>query len=309
MLHKSRRFKTVTLTILQVPLELVSLVPDGEHGAVRVSVNSFGYGGTNCHVILESLEQFTSGKGLYTTNEYTSADGTHTINGTVTSDAMNGANKSHEAQETDKDNAAPTYMPLVFPLSASSEAALDAMPVQIAKWLAGRDPSDSTLKDLSYTLACRRSLFRWRKAFVASDVAQLKASLESSVPRVSKTRVGSSARIAFVFTGQGAQWAGMGTELIASSQTFKMSIQESSRILHNLGCEWDLVQELSRPTAESRINESALAQPTTTILQMALVDMLAQFSVKPEFVVGHSSGEIAAAYAVGALTRECAVMS
>ncbi|KAL2170278.1 hypothetical protein VTG60DRAFT_5054 [Thermothelomyces hinnuleus] len=181
------------------------------------------------------------------------------------------------------------------------------MPGQLRKWLAGRrDVSDSDLRDLSYTLACRRSLFRWRRAVVASDLAQLTAALEE--PKPSKTRAAPSAKIAFVFTGQGAQWAGMGAELIASSQVFRESIQESSRILQALGCEWDLVQELSKPAAESRINESELAQPTTTIVQMALVDLLARFGVLPQFVVGHSSGEIAAAYAAGALGRREAVM-
>jgi len=198
-------------------------------------------------------------------------------------------------------------MPLVFPLSATSEAALDAMPGQLKKWLAGRDTSYSDLRDLSYTLACRRSLFKWRKAYVASDLAQFMTTLNE--PQVSKTRAAPAAKIAFVFTGQGAQWAGMGAELIASSQTFKRSIEESSRILKDLGCEWDLVQELRRPDAESRIHESELAQPTTTIVQMALVDMLADLSVRPKFVVGHSSGEIAAAYAVGALARDGAIMS
>ncbi|KAL2138415.1 hypothetical protein VTI28DRAFT_6849 [Corynascus sepedonium] len=289
---------------ISVPLELIPLVPNGEAGPVRVSLNSFGYGGTNCHVILESLEQFISSSKSSSVNKAASINGAvphpnaiafHQTNGVHTSNGTNGVNGTHERS-----------MPLVFPLSANSEVALDAMPGQIRKWLAGRDISDSDLKDLSFTLACRRSLFKWRKAFVASDLAQLTAALDE--PKISKTRAALSANIAFVFTGQGAQWAGMGAELIASSQSFKESIEESSRILRNLGCEWDLVQELSRPAAESRINESELAQPTTTILQMALVDMLAQFGVRPKSVVGHSSGEIAAAYATGILTREGAII-
>jgi acyl transferase domain-containing protein len=278
-----------------------------------VSLNSFGYGGTNCHVILESLEQFLSTQSPTTTNGTASVNGTAphpTANGSHGTNGINKANGTNGVNGTHKDDVASSAasdMPLIFPLSASSEAALDAMPGQIRKWLAGRDnTSDSDLRDLSYTLACRRSLFKWRKAFVASDLAQLTAALEE--PKFTKTRAAPAAKIAFVFTGQGAQWAGMGAELISASQTFRESIQESARILRSLGCEWDLVEELRRPGAESRINESALAQPTTTIVQMALVDMLAQFGVKPQFVVGHSSGEIAAAYAVGALSQEGAIM-
>lgn len=143
---------------------------------------------------------------------------------------------------------------------------------------------------------------------MASDSAQLAAALD--VPKISKTRAAPSAKIGFVFTGQGAQWAGMGVELMASSHIFRSSIDESSRILDNLGCEWNLEEELRKDAADgSRINESELAQPTTTIIQMALVDMLSYYGVKPQFVTGHSSGEIAAAYAAGALAREGAIMA
>lgn len=231
-------------------------------------------------------------------------NGTNGANGTNGTMGVNGTNRTNGING----HAVPTtIMPLVFPLSAGSEASLDAMPERIKKWLEDRNTSDSDLRDLSYTLACRRSQFKWRKAYVASDLTQLTAAL--SEPKVTKTRAAPSAKIAFVFTGQGAQWAGMGAELIASSPTFQHSIEESSRILKDLGCEWDLVQELTRADSGSRINESELAQPTTTITQMALVDTLAELGIRPKFVVGHSSGEIAAAYAAGVLGRDGAVKS
>ncbi|KAK2809395.1 Type I Iterative PKS [Emmonsiellopsis sp. PD_5] len=307
---------------ISVPLELLPLIPEGETGAVRVSLNSFGYGGTNAHMILESLEQFLSDNKTHLTsngingingangvNGVNGANGANGANGTNGTNDTNGINGSHGPPGIEVDDAASaSSMPLLFPLSASSEVALNAMPAQIREWLAGRDASASDLRDLSYTLSCRRSLFRWRKAFVASDLAQLVAALDER--KISKTRAAPSAKIGFVFTGQGAQWAGMGVELMASSHIFNNSIQESSRILKNLGCEWDLVQELGKQDADgSRINESELAQPTTTIIQMALVDMLAHYGIKPQFVAGHSSGEIAAAYAAGALARDGAVMA
>ncbi|KAM7184358.1 hypothetical protein V8F20_012255 [Naviculisporaceae sp. PSN 640] len=277
---------------ISVPLELVPLVPDGHPGAVRVSLNSFGYGGTNCHVILESLDQFLS-TGCFSN-----------INGSKIPNGINGTNGTERVNG----NSVPsTDMPFVFPLSASSEAALNAMPGQLKKWLEGCNASPSILRDLSYTLASRRSLFKWRKAYVASDLTQLITELGE--PKFTKTRAAPSCKIAFVFTGQGAQWAGMGAELMASSRAFRHSIDESSRILKALGCEWDLVHELTRRGGDSRINESELAQPTTTIIQMALVDALAELGIRPKFVVGHSSGEIAAAYAAGALDQEGAVKS
>lgn len=289
-------------------MELLPLSPKNNEDAVRVSVNSFGYGGTNCHVILESLDQFVSGNKTNGNAVRPITNGTNGVNGST--NGINGTNGTHHEVKDFEMNGArsASCMPLVFPLSASSEAALNAMPGQIQDWLADRDVSESDLEDLSYTLACRRSQFKWRKAFVSSDLTQLKEALGEQ--KVSKTRAAPTAKIGFIFTGQGAQWAGMGIELNESSSVFRSAIEESSQILESLGCEWNLVQELGKQATEgSRINESELAQPVTTIIQMALVDMLAHYDVKPHFVAGHSSGEIAAAYAAGALTRQGAVIA
>ncbi|KAI0391418.1 hypothetical protein F5Y17DRAFT_409960 [Xylariaceae sp. FL0594] len=309
---------------ISVPLDLVPLLPEGAKGAHRVSLNSFGYGGTNCHVVLESLDQYLSDHKGYVTNglangytngvnghsstnldETNGTQHTNGTNGVHLTNGTNGTNGNHVAEV--KETTSTESLPFIFPLSATSEAALDQMPAQIQKWLASRSETSSAsdLRDLSYTLSCRRSLFKWRKAYVASDIASLTTALEG---KTSKTRAAPSAKLAFVFTGQGAQWAGMGIELIDASPVFKSLIKSSSRVLESLGCEWDLVTELSKSEAESsRINESELAQPLTTIVQMALVDLLAEYDVKPSFVAGHSSGEIAAAYAAGALDREAAV--
>jgi acyl transferase domain-containing protein len=99
----------------------------------------------------------------------------------------------------------------------------------------------------------------------------------------------------------------MGRELLHKHSSFAKSMQESEKILSRLGADWSLFEELSRDQGTSQINESQIAQPTTTALQIALVDLLESFSVRPVCVIGHSSGEIVAAYTAGALTHEAAL--
>ncbi|KAJ2892889.1 hypothetical protein MKZ38_009267 [Zalerion maritima] len=113
--------------------------------------------------------------------------------------------------------------------------------------------------------------------------------------------------LAFVFTGQGAQWYAMGRELYAHP-AFRESLEAAEQYLSmTLGSPWNLNPELWRDAEkESRLGSAHLGQPICTALQVALVDLLKVWGIKPAAVVGHSSGEIAAAYAKGAITREFA---
>lgn len=167
--------------------------------------------------------------------------------------------------------------------------------------------SDGFLQNLAYTLGCRRSNMEWKGAIVADSTADLVAKLrsvdESTFKRSSRD---GSPPICFVFCGQGSQWAGMGKDLIGF-EAFRESIEAASYFMSiYLESRFNLLEELFATEHESRISESELSQPATTALQVALVDLLAAFSIKPKYVVGHSSGEIAAAYASGFITRETA---
>lgn len=156
------------------------------------------------------------------------------------------------------------------------------------------------LGQLAYTLAARRSIMPWR-AFAVADAHNAPPSpLVQSEPVRTPT---DDASIAFVFTGQGAQHAGMGLELL-HYPVFRESIAKSDDILASLGCGWSVLDQLRRE--DGSINRPGLSQPLCTVLQIALVELLRSVGVVPAAVVGHSSGEIAAAYAVGALSHESA---
>jgi acyl transferase domain-containing protein/NADPH:quinone reductase-like Zn-dependent oxidoreductase len=93
----------------------------------------------------------------------------------------------------------------------------------------------------------------------------------------------------------------MGLGLL-SYPLFADSMQKSEREFIRMGATWRLIDELKKTKETSRINEAELAQPVCTAIQIALVDLLASWNVHPDAVCGHSSGEIAAAYAAGSLT-------
>ncbi|KAG6361100.1 hypothetical protein INS49_009324 [Diaporthe citri] len=104
----------------------------------------------------------------------------------------------------------------------------------------------------------------------------------------------------------GAQWASMGVELLAFS-VFGESVEYADAYLRSIGSTWSAVDELCKPAATSNIHIPSLAQPLCTILQIALVDLLSSWNIHPQAVVGHSSGEIAAAYCAGSLSRDSAL--
>jgi acyl transferase domain-containing protein/NADPH:quinone reductase-like Zn-dependent oxidoreductase/acyl carrier protein len=138
---------------------------------------------------------------------------------------------------------------------------------------------------------------------VATNQKQLLEALDSAIKRTdASTRATPDVKISFVFTGQGAQWPQMGRELF-SEPTFRDSICRSRNILRDLGSSWDLIEELSREGKDSRLKEAELAQPATTAIQIALVDLVRRWGIVPDSVVGHSSGEIGAAYTAGYLSR------
>lgn len=106
---------------------------------------------------------------------------------------------------------------------------------------------------------------------------------------------------------QGAQWAGMGVEML-DHPIFATSVAKSAEFLREMGCEWDPVAELLKTQENgSRLNQPEISQPICSVLQIALVDELRAWGVTPSRVVGHSSGEVAAAYSIRALSHRDAI--
>ncbi|UKZ82860.1 Type I Iterative PKS [Trichoderma virens FT-333] len=113
-----------------------------------------------------------------------------------------------------------------------------------------------------------------------------------------------------IFSGQGAQWPEMGKELALTDAPFCDDLRKMDGILRQLAHppSWSLLEELLKPAETSKIGTAELSQPLCTAIQIALVNKIRSVGIKPAAVTGHSSGEIAAAYATGAITMEAAII-
>ncbi|KUI54262.1 Lovastatin diketide synthase LovF [Cytospora mali] len=158
---------------------------------------------------------------------------------------------------------------------------------------------------MAYTLSDCRTKFVFGAAVYASSKEELISAFTDSALRA--VRATKNGALGFVFTGQGAQWWAMGRELFTRFPVFSQSISAAGVHLRHMGADWDLRDELFRDVTSTRVNEAEISQPVCTALQVALIDLLASFDIRPAAVTGHSSGEIAAAYCAGALSIEDAI--
>lgn len=295
---------------IKVPLDLTPLTPQGHTGPRRVSVNSFGYGGTNAHAILEAYDPqplpvngYVNGNGHFQGNgQHVNGNGYHADE---SEHSFHGNGHHVNGINLDNDQGAE---PKLITLSANSESSLTKVVSNLRRWLASEQAQAASLDDLAFTLNTRRSKLPWRCTVISSNFEELQEVLGDS--KLHPKKSARDAVLAFIFTGQGAQWHAMGRELLIGSESreFASAIAFCNKAIKDLGCEWDLFEELSRDKESSRLGDARFSQPITTAVQIALVDLLANtYRIRPQAVCGHSSGEIAAAYAAGALTRESAM--
>ncbi|KAL2174429.1 polyketide synthase [Thermothelomyces heterothallicus CBS 202.75] len=251
-------------------------------GLRRISVNSFGFGGSNSHAILDDALHYMQERGLH---------GNHC----TVSDPLVSNNTDVKARTVNGVNGEATRLPKLLVWSAADEGALNRMIQAYESYYEDRVAGDpSQLDRLAFTLAARRSRMLWRAFSIVNDGAET-----TSLTRPSKaTRSSAEVGLAWVFTGQGAQYAHMGYDLCRYS-VFRRTLEQVDGIYRGLGAEWSLFDELR---SSENIDKPEYSQPLTTAVQVALVELLRSFGVSPKAVVGHSSGEVAAAYAIGALS-------
>jgi acyl transferase domain-containing protein len=242
----------------------------------RASVNSFGFGGANGHAILESIESYL---------------------GTSIPNLVSNVHKRGSA---------------LIPVSAGSKKALEARIAHVSQTVQACMGNKAAFDNLVFTLAERRSHHKVRSYLLATVRADgTGAEVSQPSPVDSKVEAVEILPFAFVCTGQGAQYPGMARELLQSNSTFAATIQRLDSILQALPKppSWTLEETILDPTEADKVHQVTRSQPLCTAIQIALIELLRHWGVQPLYTVGHSSGEIAAAYAAGLLTPAQAILT
>ncbi|CAK3786532.1 Type I Iterative Polyketide synthase (PKS) [Lecanosticta acicola] len=274
-------------------------------GIRRASVNSFGAGGSNAHVVIDDAASFLQTHGLKGFHRTLLAAPVlrpaTLVWSQVTPATMNQRLRTRRVLRHD---STPFLLPSkpVFkesqaltrnfskPESKLALLTMVSVPLTLAIALqtfpnftsiSSQTPSATT--DPSSTGSPSPSLH-----LVQSLVLALKAASKSSSNLQSRLESLSSSG------GQDGQYARMGFELL-QYQVFRQHLLDADAYLQTLGCTWSPVEELSHSEGTSKVDNAAYAQPLTTIIQTGLVDLLRSWDIIPKSVVGHSSGEIAAA--------------
>jgi acyl transferase domain-containing protein/NADPH:quinone reductase-like Zn-dependent oxidoreductase/NADP-dependent 3-hydroxy acid dehydrogenase YdfG/acyl carrier protein len=233
-------------------------------------VNSFGFGGSNAHVLLQEFSP--------------------TVSRVFTPEAVIPA-------------------PPLF-LSARSDAALRAMAGRYADIL--RNTSAANYYGIAHAAAHCRERLEKRLALQhdssesAADLLRQYAEGGSPARVFIEDGLPQESGVAFVYSGNGAQWVGMGRALLAESRRFAAILAEVDAAMQPVAG-FPLVDELQAAEPDARLDDTIVAQPLLFAIQVAITILLRDFGIEPVAVAGHSVGEIAAAWASGRLDLEQAI--
>lgn len=256
---------------LKVPQELTPW--PATEGPRLAGVNSFGFGGTNAHAVLEGAPALPAS----------------------TDDVLN--------------QAAWT----VVPLSARSEGALKQQAAAWVRELGDKGMLEGVaLSDLAYSASQRRDHHSHRLAVPAQSKEDLLDSLqaylnEEARPGLASGQAGNEAKpLVFVYTGMGPQWWGMGQQLYREEPVFRAALDDCDvRFQKQAG--WSMLEEMLKEESQSRMAETEVAQPANFFLQVGLTELWKSYGIVPDAIVGHSAGEAAACYAAGAMSLDEAI--
>ena len=239
-------------------------------GPALAGVNSFGFGGTNAHVVLQEAPLVPAVQTLKSEPE----------------------------------------RPYLLPLSARSAEALQAAARCYRDFLTDDiSPLHDVAYSASVRRSHhdhRLALVAHSKAEAIAHLDAFLAQEPRSGVTAGRTSLQDRPKMVFVCSGMGPQWWAMGRDLLNHEPVFRASIERCDAAFHRYA-DWSLLEALTAAETDSRMQETEVAQPTNFALQVALAELWRSWGIQPEAVVGHSAGEIAAHYLAGALSFEDAV--
>lgn len=247
-------FATLNLQVVTEPTPLPRKV-------ARVGVNSFGFGGSNAHLVLQTAPTPVRARSI----------------------------------------SDPEAVVLALSVAQPERAATVA-----GSWRAFIEGSQTPIADLCHAAATRLNLRSGRLAIAAPNLDVLLERLsaleagEAEVAGVSQASGGAGERPVFVYSGQGTQWWGMARGLIGREPVFDAVLARADTLFAQWGG-WSLIEKLSRDASTSQLDNTAFAQPAIFAVQAALTELWRSWGVEPAACVGHSVGEVAAAWAAGVL--------
>ena len=280
----------------RLPLQVTSKATDWPLAADRAplaGVSGFGWSGTNAHVVVEG---------------YGKPDGAA---GGFAGERLTGSPQQVALPEHGARAAAPMARSArLLPLSGKSDKALRELAERYLDWLEedGLHPApaaaDVSLADLAWTAGVGRSHLSHRAGVVFKDAESLRAALQGLAGRGDGAEAGTAGKVAFVYTGQGSQWPGMGRTLYQQEPVFRAILDRCEAVMETERGASLLDVMFGNDGAQGDLNDTAWTQPAIYALECALTALWRSIGVEPSVVIGHSLGEYAAAQAAGVFSLE-----
>lgn len=268
--------------------------PQADGRPRRAGVSGFGWSGTNAHIIIESYGEAVS------TGDW--------VTGRPIKIAARIPKSISRSDSLDRQGAGrPTRL---LPVSAKSDAALKELAQRHLNWLdsrtdkrAGTESDCGTLlSDLAYTASIGRSHFAHRAGILFDNATQLRSGLKTVAENGQPQAARSGLKIAFLFTGQGSQWVGMGEDLYRSEPVAR-AIMDCCEEVFRSERGTSMLDVMFGGSAE-QLTDTRWAQPAIYALECAFTAMWISVGIRPDVVVGHSVGEFGAAYSAGVFGLE-----
>ncbi|MDE0458181.1 MAG: SDR family NAD(P)-dependent oxidoreductase [Chromatiales bacterium] len=280
----------------RLPVQVTTTPTDWPSGSGRpplAGVSSFGFSGTNSHVVLEGYggrrDEPANGGAAWPAGPAWRVS------------------PSLAARFADAGGAEQEALPRelrILPLSGKSPAALRDLAGRYLEWLDDRASEQTPLADLAWTAGVGRSHFACRAGLAFRDAASLRTGLEALAAATDAPVPRAPAKVAFAYTGQASQWTGMGLDLYEREPVVRAVLDRCDALLRNERGASLLDVMFGRAGSAGELDEPKWKQPAIYALECALTALWSSVGIRPDVVFGHSLGEIAAAQAAGVFELE-----